>query len=357
MLTILIPKNEKIMNFLKIEDLVAKRYFYTTLDYKETTEVTKYCTSDKFWICSRSYKLMPSKDNYFLKQTEYHGLSIENKKIKFWKEENVWQNCNIRDALIEHFNLNWYSKKLDFIVDKILLKKILTKKVTNNEQILKYYIKKNKFDCSVNLLKEYIKYDTSSSINSHLKNMFCCTNQDEFLKLSIDKKLSDIPHIFDMFKQSYILGKKINLKWSLKRMEIEHSKMTEQLMAIAENFVEDEIIDINLKQEIPERFEILNSKKRVFKEGFTMKHCIYTNYWSAIKEKSYIAFHDKKLNVTIGCRVKNDILIHDQINGKYNNFIHTAKEYNEICQLLKLHNYSGEGIYQTQNSFRGDLLF
>ena len=98
-------------------------------------------------------------------------------------------------------------------------------------------------------------------------------------------------NLFDMMNQfGNILNKKIDFRWSAKRMLEEHDKATEEIMKVELETLEEYEIKYP-KIELPKEFELLKTQKRVFEEGMKMRHCIYTNWWSSLKSKNYIAFH------------------------------------------------------------------
>lgn len=126
----------------------------------------------------------------------------------------------------------------------------------------------------------------------------------------------------DMVGQAYSLGKTINLLWSEKRMADEHTNWTRQLMLLElEDKSEDPVWSDDIVSSVRylTGLELLNTEHDVFVEGFSMSHCVYTNYWSLIKAKRYLAFHiDLPEPVTVGLRYGNNSYIFDQASHKRN---------------------------------------
>jgi hypothetical protein len=124
---------------------------------------------------------------------------------------------------------------------------------------------------------------------------------------------------YDIIKQAKALGKKINPMWSKKRMEEEHQKWTQEIMRMEAADMEDEIVDwpqINL----PENFELITTKRRLFEEGATMHHCIFTNYWDRVRTKRYMVLHVKDSQgnaATAGLKVNGTVEL-DAVHAKYN---------------------------------------
>ena len=179
---------------------------------------------------------------------------------------------------------NEYEKK--HIHGKVLsnsvVRDILAGKLTNVEIVVKTYLK------TLHLKdidwKVYVKYlSTFDNVPVYWLKA-CTTDVNEAMKKIIEGQPY---HFKDMVKQALSLGRTINPKWSEKRMDEEHTNMTHLLMKK----------EIDHKEQIPIYKEcpvfdypchILNTEKEVFEEGLDMHHCIYTNYWSRIKNKNYI---------------------------------------------------------------------
>ena len=172
------------------------------------------------------------------------------------------------------------------VLSNSIMRDILSGKLTNAEDIVKRYIKSLKLK---NIhWKTYVQYLWAN--NSYPINWLQHSTTDVNMAMEVLSRGKEKLDIFnDMIKQALMLSVKVNPKWSLKRMRQEHTQMTQTLM-------KDELE----KKELTPVYEeppfnnfdcrLLNTEKDVFAEGCEMHHCIYTNYWQKIQNRSYLAF-------------------------------------------------------------------
>jgi len=172
-------------------------------------------------------------------------------------------------------------------ITKTVAEKILSKKITNN----------------IDLLKEYLKL---MRINASPKMLYCLINRKDINKMALLRNFSvakdvnhaieylqgDDHHAIDMIDQAFILQRKIDFSWSPNRMREEHSKWTKEIMEAEINEMDDKEIEGLEKYETftPTGFKLLKTQKEVFQEGKIMSHCIYTSYWSRIKNGNYLLY-------------------------------------------------------------------
>lgn len=95
----------------------------------------------------------------------------------------------------------------------------------------------------------------------------------------------------DMIERAYALEEHINLMWSDKRLDEEHTDWSRRLMKLSISTKSEESV---WSQDIVDdlaAFGLLlrNTEQEVFEEGYLMHHCVYTNYWNRIQRKDYIA--------------------------------------------------------------------
>jgi hypothetical protein len=118
-------------------------------------------------------------------------------------------------------------------------------------------------------------------------------------------------------------------------------------MAIEAENIPDETIDypaINL----PYGIDLLNTRRKIFEEGKNMSHCIYTNYWSDIKRKKYVAFHVTRHGeeATLGCIIDGGKLKFNQVYQKGNKL--TTPEMKEFCLQ-----FIADNMYSFKDSSKG----
>ena len=102
----------------------------------------------------------------------------------------------------------------------------------------------------------------------------------------------------DIMQDAETLGIRINPQWSDRRMNEEHLKNTELIMALREGELKEDPVyemdesEINIRvtvNGIPLEGTVLNNQKSVFREGTKMHHCLFSHYWQNISKRQYIA--------------------------------------------------------------------
>lgn len=211
---------------------------------------------------------------------------------------------------------------------------ILSKKITNPTDLCRKLISVNRLKgMSPEILRKIIKNDVySKSAILSLKDII--TSLDDLLDHDHHGALRDIS------RQAQALGKKINLRWSSRRMDEEHNLLTEELMKSEISMMEDEIVDYWGDIELPENYELITSKRRAFMEGSMMKHCIYTNYWPNIRRGEYLALaYRGEPRLTVGFYVATNrdgsrYFEFDQMSSYRNNKIDRKAEKDIIDNLI-----------------------
>jgi len=143
----------------------------------------------------------------------------------------------------------------------------------------------------------------------------------------------------DMLEQAYALEEHINLMWSDKRLNEEHTNWSRRLMKLS---ISSKSAEPVWPQDIVDdlaAFGLLlhNTEQEVFEEGSIMHHCIYTNYWRDIKTKDYLALtvNLPEDPATIGMRLKRGVLCSgddgstygfDQCYHKFNGRLSTVED-------------------------------
>ena len=253
---------------------------------------------------------------YYTKDEVSYFFTIRDGKVKLGK--------HVFTASVLHpFGIaQWLSGDYR-ITNATILKAILTSEVYSEESLYKFIAKKIiREDIPWRLLKEYNNAYVDISIYD-LKDI--TTNVPEAMRTimethkSSDWGLRSLYH--DVFKSAIMLGEKINPKWSIKRLQEEHKRQIREI-TLAEIDAKDNI-DLYEGYEYPycKHITMLRTERDVFMEASEMHHCIYSNYWSRIKDYRYMAF---SINLsgeraTMGVAVDNyGQLYLDQIQGPYN---------------------------------------
>lgn len=98
---------------------------------------------------------------------------------------------------------------------------------------------------------------------------------------------------YDLLEDAFLLNKKVNLCWSIKRCLQEHQRNIDEILLAQESALSDEPIHNSLAEEDTfnsggTSFRILNSEKSVFKEATEMHNCIYSHYFPKIRKGNYL---------------------------------------------------------------------
>ena len=148
-----------------------------------------------------------------------------------------------------------------------------------------------------------------------------------------DVQFADI--VNDMIRQAKALNRVIKSEWSDRKISDTHNKWTAEIQAIkCRNCSSDPIWD-TMDIAFPDNIRLINSERECADEGAKMHHCVYTNYWYAIKDKRYVAIHvnDADGDYTVGIRVKhNQSCEFDQAFKAWNQ--HVSPSQREYAQSL-----------------------
>jgi len=296
-----------IQRFQAMPEGLEKNYRFSKLaHYKQFRTASILKRGNDIYLSTTGYTLSKNKNSYYLKPTSRNGLSFKDNKLNIWfgaKVDGVYH----LPALFNEMRWNFIEKEAEGYITKGILEKLFKGKITNTRDLLKAYAKSVRINASKELLYQAVKKGLDK-LNFY-KYGTIAENPDHFLESYINSK-EKIRHFFnnnltsDLLEQFSILDRKINFRWSDKRMREEHDSATRILMQFeVGKLSEEKILYPNLN--IPQEFEILDNQKRTFMEGKLMSHCIYTNYWKQIESGKYIAFHVKYGNeeATLGLNI------------------------------------------------------
>lgn len=277
---------EYIQKFLDIEDTLYKKIlFHKDIAGKQFQLINCKMEDGKIYWSETMFVMKPGKGCYYKKASQKRGFTFDGKKLNIWFGRNVAELSH--KDIFTTLNIDWMESSLYNYITKPGLERILKGKITNPIDFLKHFLKLQRMEASPTFMYKWIKNGSSSTRNYFLSIAYCVKNIDHFLQ-NPDLHLKHQVH--DIVEQCKILDKKIDWNWSEKRLMQEHSNMTSEIMLAEIEHIEDSVapeIDI----EYPEEFILLNTTRKVFYEGNTMKHCLYTNYLPEILRGRYVAFH------------------------------------------------------------------
>jgi hypothetical protein len=332
------PVPQEILEFIKLPKGPRKNVLGEKLT-KDHTVAGVLREGDDISYYYHMLKLTNVGGTFFLKPIRKSGLSYKNGKLSLWFGSTMAQMGYSQGFLTPLFNyMGW-----DFItkdscngmiweyITKGILERLFKGKITTTRQLLAAYAKLNRIDVSTELLYQEINRSGMSK-RDFLYHASLAKDVNHYLEWranNINTQSYDSFHdrqtIIDLLHQFKLLGKKIDFKWSTKRIDEEHKKAVKELMEYQlEEMSDQEIQYPDLPY--PPEFELLNTEKKIFYEGKTMNHCLYTNYATSIKNKNYLAFHVTLggEEATLGLHITNN-----EVHGPMPTFNQVYSKYNK----------------------------
>ncbi len=176
---------------------------------------------------------------------------------------------------------------------KTILKKILEGKITNRRDLVKAYMKSafNMAPSQYSVLERYMDKSTYSVPIADIRDFTTDINAALLLLLDGDRETQSL--FRDLIGDAIDLDKKINPKWSIKRMRQEHQDnikviLERQLDAESDKSIYLESLDITFRGY---RFQAIDNPRRALLESRTMHNCVFYNYWQKAAQRKYILFH------------------------------------------------------------------
>jgi len=320
--------NQEVKDFLAMTQSIAKNILYHRQFQGNPYACANILIRENGTVhySYAEYKIRRGKV-YFMKKNNHYGFTVDLKgKMNVWFGGKLTSVPYLHDVLCK-LGKEWVNEKyLPFITNSVM-GKIIAGKITNPHDlfttILKLYRVKN---ASANLLKHAVENNVNKT--QFLQAISVAKNLDhylEFIQSTAGHYLeNDASTIHDLVQQAIILDRKIDFNWSLKRMGEEHKKWTEELMELESDSMSKEPLDWleKFKKYNDNTYKLLDNQYDVFREGKVMKHCVYTNYWNAIKYNNFVVFHvndGSMYGLTLGLSYDRSTgLQFNQLMGKYN---------------------------------------
>jgi len=210
---------------------------------------------------------------------------------------------------------------------KSLLKKVLEGKVTNRHDLVKTYMK-TAFGMMPPQYTTVERYMDSRLFDVPIADIRDFTTDPNATMLRIlDGESKERQLLRDLIGDAVALDKKINPKWSVKRMHQEHQEniklvLEKQLDAESDKSIYIEPIDITFQGY---RFRTIDNARAALLESRTMHNCVFHNYWKKAEQRSYILFHvtakddeDMSLGYHIQSQDGRPTVVFDQMHTIYN---------------------------------------
>lgn len=327
---VLLSPEENFTNFMSLPEGTYKNIVYNKEIRGHTFKEANIAKDGgKTYYSVSSFQVMKNKGAYYVKRTHKDGFTLNEKgKVSVWFGKTIF-NLPHLILVCKYFNMNWFSTQLMPYITKSIFEKMLSGKLTNNSDIMKAYVKINRLDVSPKKFLDTVM-DKQWTKSDLLRHFSVAKDQnhvlDWFTKKDEDNKGYLRSHTMnDLIDQAGILGRKIDFKWSEKRINEEHKLWTREIMAEELKMMEDirpEWIE-KYKPFSISGFRLMESQKEIFEEGTYMDHCVYTNYWSSIKNGSYLVYHLTKGDeeATLGLNLYADKITFNQCYRKRNELI------------------------------------
>lgn len=351
---------QDIQDFLKMPNGIAKNIkFYGGIEHIVFFESSVLIRDNKVYYSDCKSMIVKNKKSFYVKRTDKTGFTFDKTKNKL----DIWFGKSIfhisEDHLLKIFKIlkcDWFNEKHIRYITKALCQKVLSGKITNQEDYLKAYIKTEKLNISFKLMKSLAAAElTKKEIRSFTD---VGTNHEDALKVCLkihEAKLESYMNkafnydfvnlIMDTILLAQKLERKINFKWSFKRMQAEHDEMVDEVMRQTVESLSDNPTPLleKIKKDFSyPGFTIITNEKDLYKEGETLKHCIYTNYKERIINGNYFAFQvliDGE-RATLGLRRYTDKILYDQCYGYKNSPVSSKIDMETIKFINKFNEYA-----------------
>lgn len=357
--TVLIAPPQEVVDFLTLPKGPRKNVLYQRLPHKEFAVcggVKKEGSISFYYHWMKVYNVQGA---CYIKATRKSGLTFKDNKLSVWFGKDLK-----RDTSTEFYNklfefMGWNFLKGDIPITSVfdymtkgILEKLFKGKITSVRSLLAEYAKANRMKVSTELFYKAVKTKHLSRMD-FLRLGKVAKDPNHFLEWRIeDGNLYDEVELLDLVNQFKILEKKIDFKWSSRRIKEEHDKAVKELMEYEVGDLSDEEIEYP-KLDYPKEFTLINSEKKIFVEAKMMNHCLYTNYASSIKSKTYLAFHvslggeEATLGVFVG---SDNVLTFNQVYKKHNQY--ASEEMRKFCKdWIQRVNGSKKTIEKTEELF------
>ena len=306
----------------------------------KTTTFQEYALWTKTHRCSRRFLLIKKKgpgDTYYGVGTE--RISRCGRRIYpstrydhwlLWRDDKISGNAitggvlddEITDLLLADRRLEALCSEQDneryanrFLLRKALgcrsiLKKTLTGRITNRHDLIKAYMKAawKMTPTRYDVVERFID---APGCNVPLADVFdFTTDADAAMQRLVEGSREERNLLQDLLGDAVVLDRRINPKWSLKRMTEEHKA---NIKAILEQELDAESDESIYRNDMRGRqdgyaFEAIDSPRRALLESKTMSNCVFYNYWKPASQGQYLLFHmsGHDEEVTVGFDVRHN---------------------------------------------------
>jgi len=304
-------------------------------------------------ICLGRYVLKPRfVKKYWVQYRADSGMTYnkKTKTVKMWFGKQLYTTSDpltgyFYDFMVETVNMNFIQKDLFTALNPSVktINRILKGKITNPKDFIASVFR-DRYP-GVKVSKELLWQVYNSNYSNVITNLLrpniyvvqTCENIDRYLAHVLTGALhgsySLDTTIRDLSAQAMALNKTFSYCWSPKRLQEVHTELSREIAI--EKFKSVPFIDYEYKGKFPKAdfIELLTSNKEIFEEGNIMSHCVYSNYETSIRNKTYFVLKyedDNGVRGTVGIRKSfgSNYYTVDQFYGKRNSIIdHEIHDY------------------------------
>lgn len=325
-----ITLTESVREFLAMPDGIKKNLVYNKKHRGHVTvQANLMVKSDGTVHYSETSYTISKGVRYFLKKKTKIGFTVDPKgKASLWFGTKFHSIANLVEIL-GLLGKEWVKPVYMQYITSSVFGKIVAGKITNPHDLFKAILKLYRVKGSPSLMIKAVENTEPIRSMNMTKGLFLqgaktAKHFDHFLEYMM-KKDNNFDHLTDLMEQAVTLERKIDFTWSARRMAEEHKLWTKDLMA----YESDSLSKEPLAWLQPwKRFEtagikLLDNEYDVFAEGKMMSHCVYTNYWSSVRNGGYLVFHVEdgtEYGATLGLSVYigNESIHFSQLYGRFN---------------------------------------
>lgn len=239
--------------------------------------------------------------------TQYHTWLL-------WRNGKVTGNANkgdtlddtIMQLLIESLRLEALYSEIDkqgegscrllrtCLSSNTVLKKVFKGQVTNRKDLIKAYMKAvwKMAPTQYSVLEQFLG-DSRYTLSLADLHEFTTDMNAAMEVFASAQDYHERQVLRDLIEDAVVLDKRVNPKWSLKRMTEEHQAnimviLEKQLGAESDESIYSTPLDITFQGY---RFQTIDSPRRALLESKTMENCVFYNYWKPATLRRYVLFH------------------------------------------------------------------
>ena len=358
---------DEVVDFLKMPNSLYKNVlYYRNFMSRHASEAEILYKDDSVHYAYTTYAVKKSKSGYYRQAVKKEGFTIKNNKLSIWFGKNIFELQSIR-LVLDHFKCNWLHAGLIPYITKSIAEKIFIGKITNNTEVCKAYLKVMRFkDASPKLFLDVLTGNNTQNKQNLLRAMSVAKDVNHFFEWMINVQTNKYSGqsiissqqeylVFDMIQQALTLDKKIDFKWSEKRLTEEHNQWTKIIMDIEGEHMEDAIVESILpydKFNYP-GFKLLKTQKEVYFEGKLMKHCVYTNYWNSIKYGNYLAYAVEQdgERATLGLNIHDGKIVYNQCYSVGNSSVSASLKTSVEHMIVLLNSFARANMLIRKQEF------